>query len=72
MGGPRSYKLLADSEIEPSAKAGTVVYDCRGYDYGTANDDNLLTGIAHRSVTLDPTGDYPFFTVPERDLEPQQ
>jgi hypothetical protein len=66
---PHSYKLLADSQINPDAKAGTTVYDCHGHDYGCANDDTRITGIVHRSVTLDPTGDYPFFTVPERDLE---
>jgi hypothetical protein len=64
------YRLLADSKIEPTAKAGALVYDCAGYDYGCANDDFRATGIPHRSVTLNSDGDYPFFTVPVADLEP--
>lgn len=64
-----AYKLLRDSKLEPTAKAGTLVYDCAGYDYGTANDDTRMTGVVHKSVTLDPGGDYPFFTVPASDLE---
>jgi hypothetical protein len=64
-----TYRLLKDSEIEPKAKAGTLVYDCKGHDYGCANDDTRMTGIEHQSVTLNADGDYPFFTVPTRDLE---
>jgi hypothetical protein len=64
-----SYTLLADSKIEPSAKAGATVYDCAGHDYGCANDDTRFTGIEHKSVTLNADGDYPFFTVPVRDLQ---
>lgn len=50
-------------------KAGTVVYDSRKYDYGLASDDSRFTGIPHVAVTLDPSGGYPVFTVPQRDLE---
>jgi hypothetical protein len=64
-----TYRLLADSKIEPTAKAGTLVYDCGRYDYGCANDDFRFTGIPHKSVTLNADGDYPFFTVPVHDLE---
>lgn len=49
--------------------AGTIVYDSRKYDYGLANDDTRLFGIEHVSVTLEPDGDYPCFTVPKHDLE---
>jgi hypothetical protein len=61
--------MLQDSKLNAEAKAGTTVYACVQYDYGTANDDTRFTGIPHRSVTLDPAGDYPFFTVPVRDLQ---
>jgi len=65
---PRSsmYKLLVNRF---GHKAGTIVYDSRKYDFGLASDDYRLTGIEHTSVTLDPCGDYPVFTVPTHDLE---
>lgn len=50
-------------------KAGTQVYRVSKYDYGLANDDSRFTGIPHMSVTLDPAGDYPFFTVAEGEIE---
>lgn len=49
--------------------AGTRVYRATKYDYGLANDDSRFTGIPHISVTLDPTGDYPTFTVAEDEIE---
>lgn len=66
------YQLRVDRCFDGvvAHKAGTIVYESRGYDYGLASDDSRYTGIEHKSVTLDPTGDYPFFTVPVRDLEP--
>jgi hypothetical protein len=53
-------------DLEP----GVTVYESAKYDYGLASDDSRFTGIHHVSVTLDPTGDYPFFTVPAHFLEP--
>jgi hypothetical protein len=50
--------------------AGTIVYRCKGYDYGIANDDTRLTGKPHSSMTLEPSGDYPSFTIPDTDFEP--
>lgn len=66
---PKVYVLLEDSKIEPKATKGTTVYDCAGYDYGCANDDTRMTGIEHKSYTLDPDGGYPFFTHPVRGLK---
>lgn len=60
------YKLITD-RFEHTA--GTVVYPCNGYDYGLSRDDTMITGVEHVSVTTDPTGGYPFFTVPVDDLE---
>ena len=60
------YKLL-NERFEH--KAGTVVYPCKGYDYGLSSDDTRATGVEHRSMTTSPTGDYPFFTVPVHELE---
>lgn len=52
-------------------KAGTTVFDPIVYDYGLARDDTRYSGgVEHISVTLDPSGGYPVFTVPKRDLEP--
>jgi len=51
-------------------KAGQLIYRARGYDYGCASDDEYATGLPHTSMTLEPSGDYPFFTVPNADFEP--
>jgi hypothetical protein len=51
-----------------AVEVGAVVYRCKGWDYGCANDDTRHTGIEHTSVTLDPAGGYPFFTIPKADL----
>ena len=58
----KAFVMLTDSGIEPAARKGTTVYRCSKPDYGCASDDTRHTGIAHISLTLDPTGDYPFFT----------
>lgn len=63
-----AYVMLADSAQNPHAKAGVIVYDLRRVDYGLASDDTRFTGIEHVSVTLDPNGDYPAFTVPKTGL----
>lgn len=60
-----AYRLLADRFEHP---AGTLVYMARVHDYGLASDDAQIFGIEHVSVTLDPAGGYPTFTVPERDI----
>jgi len=51
-------------------KAGTIIYRAKSYDYGCASDDGALTGKPHTSMTLEPSGDYPFFTVPDEDFSP--
>jgi hypothetical protein len=67
--GMIAYRLKADSRVEPKAVAGTIVYPARGHDYGLANDDTRMTGVPHKSVTLDKAGGYPTFTSPVPDLE---
>lgn len=67
---PRAYRLLRDSEIEPSARAGTVVYGLMGWDHGCAAADAKAMGSPCRSVTLRPDGQPPFFVVPVQDLCP--
>lgn len=68
----KSFKLMeVPSHVdEETVKVGMTVYECAKYDYGLARDDTNFTGIHHISVTLDPTGDYPYFTVPVDSLEP--
>jgi hypothetical protein len=65
----RRYRMLKDSDLEPKAVAGSVVYACAYYDYGVADDDTRLSGKPHISVTLNSNGSYPFFTVPEDAVE---
>ena len=50
-------------------KAGTVVYEWRGHDYGLARDYSYITKQPHVSVTKNADLSHPFFTVPESDLE---
>lgn len=68
---PHRYRVKAAREIrgELFASPGDVVYLCLMHDYGSANDDHRLTGLAHLSVTKDANGGYPFFTIPAADLE---
>lgn len=67
---PKKYLLLEDRVTLAglAAKAGTVVYDYLGCDYGLASLDSRVTGAQHRSVTLSPDGSSPSFTVPEHTL----
>ena len=64
-----TFRILRADRDASKVEVGTLAYSCNGYDYGCANDDSRMTGIEHRSVTLDPTGAYPFFTIPKEDLE---
>lgn len=66
---PQAFVLLTDSKIEPAAKKGVTVYSCVKPDYGSANDDTRMTGVPHISLTLNASGDYPFFTHAFKDLE---
>ena len=65
-----AYILTTDSKVEPTAKAGTVVYPCRKPDYGLASYDARMLGVPCRAMTLSPDGDYPFFVVPCHDMKP--
>ena len=68
--GVRKFRIRRDGTNSGAHPAGTIVYDLRGHDYGLASDDTRMTGIEHVSVTLDPDGDYPSFTIVKTDLEP--
>jgi len=60
------FRTLVDRFEHP---AGTICYECKQHDYGCARDDSMETGEHHMSVTTDPGGNYPFFTIANADLE---
>ena len=64
-----AFKVLRADRAANPVEVGEAVYRCTGYDYGCARDDTAMRGIVHISVTKDPAGDYPFFTIPLEDLE---
>ena len=63
----RAFQLLKDRF---GHAAGTIIYEAKGYDYGLASDDARAFGVPHTSMTIEPSGDYPFFTVPDSDFAP--
>ncbi len=66
----QKYRVLRRDRAAVEVPETTVfVFECAGYDFGCAADDTLLLEMAHISVTFDPTGAYPFFTIPLCDLE---
>ena len=65
----KKYRLLNDSTTNPAVKAGSIVYDLKGWDYGCSSDDTRAFNEKWNAVTLKEDGGYPFFTVPEKDLE---
>lgn len=50
-------------------KAGTIVYDFHGCNYGCVSNDERMSGIAHVAVTLNADHTGPFFTVPKASLK---
>lgn len=68
----KAYILLEDVPypLEPNCwiQQGSIVFACIQPDYGMATSDSFAMGEPHIAVTLDPTGDYPFWTVPMRVL----
>lgn len=68
---PKAYRVLRVSTkcgACDNLRPGEVVYKQRGYDYGLSSDDTRATGVEHITVTRDPEGDYPGFTIAKRDL----
>jgi hypothetical protein len=66
-----SYTVLKDRIIdgEVLATKGSTVFQCWETDYGLSQDDTVTFGTMHISVTFDPDGGYPFFTIPLEDLK---
>lgn len=63
------YIVLKQSQREPKAKVGVVVYPSRRPDYGLALDEEREFGFPCRSVTLNADGDYPFFVMRCDDMQ---
>jgi hypothetical protein len=59
----KKFEMLSDSKIRPEIKRGAIVYAYQMHDYGCASDDTRMTGIEHKTFTIDPEGlASPFFT----------
>lgn len=58
---PRTFSM-------PSLLGSTTVYECLETDFGCALEESLESGVPHLSVTLEPSGEYPFFTCPMTHL----
>jgi hypothetical protein len=66
---PKKFRIREDGTNAEGYPAGTICFDCIKHDYGLASDDTRMTGIEHVSVTLDPSGDWPSFTIRRSSLE---
>lgn len=66
---PKQFRITKSGTNCKDLPAGTLCYDFLMHDYGLASDDTRITGIPHVSVTLDPKGGYPSFTIVAADLE---
>lgn len=62
----RKYTVVVGQKDAP---AGTTVYATAYHDYGRAADDSFRTKVHHISVSLKKDGNYPFFTIPRRNLK---
>lgn len=66
------YRVRDGRRSSGNVKTGDFVYKATFHDYGCASEDTQDTqdtGVYHISVSLKEDGDYPFFTIPEEDLE---
>ena len=60
------YKLRTE---QLHIAAGTELYDATVYDYELAAYDTEMTNVKHMSVSSSEDGDYPVFSIPQRELE---
>lgn len=65
----KKFRIKASGTNCKDYPVGTICYDFMRHDYGLASDDTRITGVPHVSVTLDPDGGYPSFTIVATDLE---
>ncbi|NEM18276.1 hypothetical protein G3V96_26440 [Escherichia coli] len=63
------YELTRDCFNDRQSKKGVIVYQARVSDYGMASEDSDIMGCTWISVTYDPAGGYPLFTVPKSALK---
>lgn len=70
MSRPKRYIVeRIEQAADDDLKVGDVVYQSMKPDYGLARDDSDNFGVTFVSVTRSHEGDYPFFTIPLRDLQ---
>lgn len=70
MSVPIRYRIKrVDRAANKNIVLGQTVYEFVHEDYGLASNDSRYMGVKHTSVTLDPIGGYPCFTIPIEDLE---
>lgn len=66
----KKYILSHDRELVTSYyPAGTTVYEFLHTDFGLSEQESQFYGFEFVSVTLDPNGNYPSFTVPVAHLK---
>ena len=65
----KKFAIVKASRASAPVREGDIVFKCVKFDYGCASDDTRSTGTPYVSVTADPQGDYPFFTIPLEDLK---
>jgi hypothetical protein len=64
---PRQFLIAGpNSDGHP---LGTICYEAWVPDYGLSSQDTRETGYEHVSVTLDPSGGYPTFTIRREHLK---
>ena len=64
------YRVLKKSKIEKRAKPGTIIYGFSQTTYGVLGLDNKKgPDRPYGAFTLREDGDYPFFTMPMKDVE---
>ena len=75
---PKKYIVIAlpsyNHKYENSSPSkpfvvGETVYELQYNDYGGAAHDTRLEGVECTSVTRDPTGNYPYQTIPKHMLK---
>jgi len=73
VGKPQAYRINSLARCSHDGAAlNEIVFKCLKSDYGCASDDTNMYGVMYIAVTFKPDGDYPFFTIPLKDLTPKE
>jgi len=63
------YRVLKQSIVEKRATPGTIIYAFISHDYGIPRLDTRHHKEPWAAFTFNEDGDYPFFTMPIKDVE---